>query len=136
MPALLLLLALAVSVACAARGSLMPLVTPEGVRFSLEQPAAQAVTVAGTFNGWSASVASDDAGWSRGAWTAVVPLPPGEHLFMYVVDGAWVTPPQAVDFVDDGFGARNGVVVVPRSGSGMKDVMTNSCAALALLPPS
>jgi hypothetical protein len=50
---------------------------------------------------------------ARRRWTAVVPLPPGEHLFMYIVDGVWVTPPQAADFVDDGFGARNGVVVVP-----------------------
>jgi hypothetical protein len=46
-------------------------------------------------------------------WTRVVPLPPGEHLFMYVVDGVrWVTPPLADDFVDDGFGAKNGVIVV------------------------
>jgi len=108
----LLLLALVVSAACAARGSLMPLVTPEGVRFSVEQPAAQTVTVAGTFNGWSASAHPMTRDASR-RWTAVVPLPPGEHLFMYVVDGAWVTPPQADDFADDGFGARNGVVVVP-----------------------
>jgi 1,4-alpha-glucan branching enzyme len=98
---------------CAARSSLLPLVTPDGVRFSLEQPVAQAVAVAGTFNGWSATSHPMTLDGTRRRWTAVVPLPAGEHLFMYVVDGAWVTPPQAVDFVDDGFGARNGVVVVP-----------------------
>ena len=43
----------------------------------------------------------------------VVALPPGEHAFMYVVDGAaWLSPPAAEDYVDDGFGSRNGVVVV------------------------
>jgi hypothetical protein len=42
-----------------------------------------------------------------------VALPPGEHTFMYLVNGTeWVTPPLAEDYVDDGFGARNGVVVV------------------------
>jgi 1,4-alpha-glucan branching enzyme len=100
--------------ACAARaGSPMPLVTRDGVRFSIDQPAAQAVAIAGTFNGWSATSHPMTSDAARRRWTAVVPLPPGEHLFMYVVDGAWVTPPQAADFVDDGFGARNGVVVVP-----------------------
>jgi 1,4-alpha-glucan branching enzyme len=98
---------------CAARSSLLPLVTPDGVRFSLEQPVAQAVAVAGTFNGWSATTHPMTLDRTGRRWTAVVPLPAGEHLFMYVVDGAWVTPPQAADFVDDGFGARNGVVVVP-----------------------
>ena len=115
MPSLLRLLcltALTVS-ACAAHASLIPLVTREGVRFSMDQPAAQTVAVAGTFNGWSATAHPMTPDASRRRWTAVVPLPPGEHLFMFVVDGAWVTPPQAVDYVDDGFGARNGVVVVP-----------------------
>jgi hypothetical protein len=32
---------------------------------------------------------------------------------MFVIDGErWITPPLADDFVDDGFGSRNGVVVV------------------------
>lgn len=109
----LCLVCLLASVSCAARSSPGPLVTRDGVRFSLEQPAAQSVAVAGTFNGWSRTAHPMTRDGSRGRWTAIVPLPPGEHLFMYVVDGAWVTPPQAADFVDDGFGARNGVVVVP-----------------------
>ena len=109
----LCLLCLLASLSCAARTSLAPYVTRDGVRFSLEQPTAQAVAVSGTFNGWSRTANPLTRDRARGRWTAVVSLPPGEHLFMYVVDGAWVTPPEAVDFVDDGFGARNGVVVVP-----------------------
>ena len=31
---------------------------------------------------------------------------------MSVVDGKWVSPPFAEDYVDDGFGAKNGMVVV------------------------
>ena len=109
---LLCLLCLLAS-ACAARASLAPLVTQAGVRFSVDQPAAHTVAVAGTFNGWSATSHPLMPDASRRRWTATVPLPPGEHLFMYVVDGTWVTPPHAADYVDDGFGARNGVVVVP-----------------------
>ena len=109
---LLCLLGLLAS-ACAARARLEPLVTRDGVRFAVDQPAAHTVAVAGTFNGWSATSHPMMPDASRRRWTATVSLPPGEHLFMYVVDGSWVTPPQAADYVDDGFGARNGVVVVP-----------------------
>lgn len=46
-------------------------------------------------------------------WLVDVPLPEGEHTFMYVIDGVrWMTPPQAEDFVTDGFGQTNGVVIV------------------------
>ena len=51
---------------------------------------------------------------SNGFWSAVVPLPGGEHAFMYLVDGTtWVVPPEAQDFVTDGFGNTNGVVIIP-----------------------
>jgi 1,4-alpha-glucan branching enzyme len=90
-----------------------PVVTPAGVRFVLMQPAARSVALAGTFNQWSASTHPLVRDATRGVWTIVVPLPPGEHLFMYVVDGTqWISPPLAEDYVDDGFGAKNGVVVV------------------------
>lgn len=89
-----------------------PVSTRDGVRFVLVQPDARSVAVVGTFNRWSVSshpLLRD----SSGAWTTLVSLSPGEHLFMYVVDGTqWLSPPAAEDYVDDGFGARNGVVVV------------------------
>mgnify|MGYP001574864520 CR=1 FL=1 len=90
-----------------------PVVTPSGVRFVLIQPAARSVALAGTFNQWSATSHPLARDGSRGLWAVVVPLPPGEHLFMYVVDGTqWISPPLAGDYVDDGFGAKNGVMVV------------------------
>jgi 1,4-alpha-glucan branching enzyme len=74
---------------------------------------ARSVALAGSFNQWSASSHPLALEKSRGAWSLVVPLPPGEHLFMFVVDETnWISPPLAEDYVDDGFGARNGVVVV------------------------
>jgi 1,4-alpha-glucan branching enzyme len=109
-----LLLALtAASAACAARTPLAPAITADGVRFVLEQAGAHSVAVSGTFNEWSATSHPLALDGGRRRWTAVVALPPGEHLFIYVVDGAWITPPYADDYMDDGFGSRNGVVVVP-----------------------
>ena len=79
----------------------------------LVQPHAGSVAVAGTFNQWSTSSHPLSQDRSSGEWMALVPLSPGEHLFMFVVDGTrWLTPPAAENYVDDGFGARNGVVVV------------------------
>ena len=89
-----------------------PVVTPAGVRFAIVKPEASAVFVAGSFNQWSASSHPLQREGTQGTWTATVVLPPGEHLFMYLVDGTWVTPPAAEGYADDGFGGRNGVVVV------------------------
>ena len=105
-------LAAVVSVSCATLAPAAPVVTPAGVRFVLMYPEARSVSLAGSFNEWSTSSHPLTRERSRGVWTVVVALPPGEHLFMYVVDGTqWVTP-LAKDYVDDGFGSKNGVVVV------------------------
>jgi 1,4-alpha-glucan branching enzyme len=86
-------------------------VLPEGVRFRLLRASAAAVTVAGDFNGWSD--AAHPMTRSGDLWTSVIRLPAGEHLFVYVVDGTWVTPPNAPEVVPDGFGGWNGRIVVP-----------------------
>ena len=99
--------------ACAATmAPTRPVMTPAGVQFELLSLDARGVALAGSFNQWSVVSHPLARDASRGLWTVVVPLPPGEHLFMFVVDGAWVSPPLAEDFADDGFGARNGIVVV------------------------
>jgi 1,4-alpha-glucan branching enzyme len=100
------------SCATAARQS-PPVPAPGGVRFVLVRPNARSVALAGTFNEWSTTVTPLSRQGTRGVWTVVVPLPPGEHVFMFVIDGSqWITPPLADDYVDDGFGAQNGVVIV------------------------
>ena len=93
-----------------------PVITPAGVRFTLKHPTAHRVTLAGSFNSWSTSSHPLVQEKPGGTWIAVVALPPGEHFFMYVVDDAeWVSPPVAEDYVDDGFGSKNGVVIVNRA---------------------
>ena len=39
-------------------------------------------------------------------------LPKGRYEYMFVIDGAWVTDPNAIGHVDDGFGNRNAVLVI------------------------
>lgn len=84
-----------------------------GVRFTAVFAKARTVAVAGSFNHWSTSAHPLQRHGSDGLWATVVPLARGEHVFMYVVDGTqWISPPDAEDYVDDGFGTQNGVVVV------------------------
>jgi 1,4-alpha-glucan branching enzyme len=105
-----------VGVSCASRAALPPRATPGGVQFELWHPTASNVALAGSFNEWSLSTHPLAPAARRGNWRAVVALPPGEHLFMYVVNGTeWVTPPVAEDYADDGFGSKNGIVVVRQS---------------------
>jgi 1,4-alpha-glucan branching enzyme len=101
-------------VGCAPRARVMsPLITPAGVRFTFVSATARTVALAASFNGWSSVSHPLVRNGSAGLWTIVTPLPPGEHAYMFVVDGReWVSPPGADDYVDDGFGARNGVLVV------------------------
>ena len=99
------------SVSCAAAmADRAPIETPDGVRFTFANAAAKSVAVAGNFNEWSAT--ANPLARSGKVWTAVVTLPPGEHLFMFIVDGKWIVPPLAEEYADDGFGSRNGVVIV------------------------
>jgi len=93
---------------------LSPEATPTGMRFKFVDRDARSVSVAGSFNQWSTSSHPLSRVLTSALWEAVVPLPPGEHRFMFVIDGTrWITPPLADDVVDDGFGSKNGVVIVP-----------------------
>ncbi len=82
------------------------------VRFTLLAPGAQQVFLVGSFNGW-VKEATPMTVVEGALWSVTVPLKAGEYPFMYVIDGRqWITPPQAEDFVTDGFGQINGVVIV------------------------
>jgi 1,4-alpha-glucan branching enzyme len=84
-----------------------------GVRFTLLAPEAKQVALVGSFNGWARGVTPMKMSDGTGLWSVDVPLIEGEYTFMYLVDGRrWVTPPMAEDFVTDGFGQTNGVLIV------------------------
>jgi 1,4-alpha-glucan branching enzyme len=82
------------------------------VELQLRAPDAASVSVAGDFTNWKPTIALSDPD-GDGVWTGLVPMGPGVHQYMFVVDGTeWVTDPGAERHVDDGFGHRNAVVAV------------------------
>ena len=90
-----------------------PTETPDGWVFRYQDPDAERVHLVGSFSEWNpeafALLRADD----RGLWSVTVDLPPGIYEYAYVVDGGeWVAPPEAAMYVDDGFGNRNGVLVI------------------------
>ena len=105
--------ALAVSACAATVAPHVPKPVTGGMRFTLSAPEAKTVCVVGSFNGWVKGAMPMKRMGIKGLWVAEVALRPGEHTFMYVVDdNEWIAPPLAEDFVMDGFGQTNGVVVV------------------------
>lgn len=87
------------------------------VQFVLEAPGARSVAVAGDFNGWDGRHELGDPD-GDGVWTGRVPIRPGMHQYMFVLDGTeWVTDPAAERWTDDGFGNRNAVLAVTPPGA-------------------
>ena len=82
------------------------------VQFVLEAPGARSVAVGGDFDAWEGSHALEDTD-GDGVWTGRIPLEPGVHAYMFLVDGAeWVTDPRAQRWSDDGFGNRNALLAL------------------------
>lgn len=104
------------SLACAKPSVLKPsMSTPpaRAVRFTVLAPGAKQVVLVGSFNGWVKDATPMKIVDGSSVWLVDVPLAEGEYTFMYVIDGVrWLTPPQAEDFIIDGFGQTNGVVIV------------------------
>jgi hypothetical protein len=82
------------------------------VQFVVDAPAAETVHLVGDFTEWQPTVELEDAD-GDGVWSGRVPLRPGVHEYMFVIDGAdWITDPNAAGYQDDGFGQRNAIVAV------------------------
>lgn len=86
---------------------------PNTVRYRFTVKAAQVreICLAGDFNQWKVC----DAPLSRvaeGVWSITIDLPRGRHEYMFVIDGKWVTDPNAMGYSTDGFGNRNALLVV------------------------
>ncbi len=88
-------------------------IAPVYVQFVFDSDQAASVGVAGDFNGWDPAGAPLRDPDGDGVWTAMFPLEPGVHKYMFVVDGKqWVTDPRAEAHVEDGFGMRNALITV------------------------
>jgi len=85
------------------------------VQFELEAPAAHSVAVAGDFSDWEPGFTLSDTN-GDGVWTGRVPVQPGVHAYMFLIDGtSWQTDPRADRYQDDGFGNQNAVLAVAAS---------------------
>lgn len=78
--------------------------------FQFEAPQAISVAVAGTSNDWDAKKTRMKKG-KDGQWRAKVALPLGRHEYRFVVDGQWISDPNAGESVPNPHGGDNSVVV-------------------------
>jgi hypothetical protein len=86
------------------------------VQFRLENAQARQVALAGTFTGWQPTLQLEQK--EPGVWTALVPLRPGVHDYVFVVDGSrWMPDPHAPQQVDDSFGGTNSRISLPPPGA-------------------
>jgi 1,4-alpha-glucan branching enzyme len=85
--------------------------TEKPIDFSLIMPEAQSVALVGTFNEWDLKrtpMRRDPLlGWKTTIW-----LPRGRYEYRFVVDGQWVSDPNAKESVRNSFGSTNSVIVV------------------------
>ena len=83
---------------------------PAFVQFRLDAPGAARVELAGSFTDWNPSYALRET--SPGVWTALVPVEPGVHDYLFVVDGEEWIPDPAAHQVQDDFGGVNSRLLI------------------------
>jgi 1,4-alpha-glucan branching enzyme len=77
------------------------------VKFSLKEAKASEVRLVGDFNKWDPSALSLVK--RSGGWETIIPLPPGEYRYAYIVDGEQSPDPAAAETTE-----RQGVRVSVR----------------------
>jgi hypothetical protein len=83
------------------------------VQFVYDNADARSVHLVGDFNGWGREAAPMSKVEGSSAWTVVLPLAPGRHLYAFVVnDTQWVADPRAPRSPDRDFGKPESVVMV------------------------
>ena len=84
----------------------------EVVRFELSAPRASHVALVGSFNEWNPAVTPLSRDPASGIWVVSLRLPPGRHVYAFVVDGDVTADPFAPRAADEDFGSPNSVVLV------------------------
>lgn len=84
------------------------------VRLVFVAPQAATVAVTGDFARWDPNGIPLARPNPDGVWSVELRLPPGLHHYVFIVDGTeWRPDPNAASQVDDGFGQKNSVLLVP-----------------------
>ncbi|MBI2073297.1 MAG: hypothetical protein HYT81_09765 [Gemmatimonadetes bacterium] len=87
--------------------------TATNTRFVFLAPTASSVAVTGDFASWDPKGIPLRDATGTGVWVVELTLPAGLHHYVFVVDGhQWLPDPNASQ-VDDGFGQKNSVLMVP-----------------------
>jgi len=81
------------------------------VSFELVKPDAKNVYVAGDFNDWKPERTPLSPA-ANGRWVGDLPVKPGRHEYLFVVDGQWMPDPNAKESVQNPFGGRNSILGV------------------------
>jgi len=86
---------------------------PVAVQFVLDAAAAKSVALVGDFNGWDGSATPLARDSASGAWSVVAAVPPGRHVYAFLVDGkVWTLDPRAPKAKDSDYGTEQSVVIV------------------------
>ena len=85
------------------------------VRLEVYQPDAIDVCVAGSFNDWQPQ-ATHLVPLGNGKWSKELTLPSGRYEYRFIVDGAWITDPNAKELAPNPFGSENSVLTVEARG--------------------
>jgi hypothetical protein len=86
---------------------------PVAVQFVLDAQRAGSVAVVGDFNSWDASANPMIRDSASGAWTALVDVKPGRHVYAFLVDGKeWTLDPRAQRTKDADYGTEQSVMIV------------------------
>jgi hypothetical protein len=80
--------------------------------FSIRAPGAAQVSLVGDFNQWDAGVTPLEPVGDGQTWAVELALPPGRHVYAFVVDGKIVPDPAAPRAADDDFGVPNSVAII------------------------
>lgn len=85
------------------------------VRFDLRLDGARTVQLAGSFSGWQPAYELTPSG--EGQWTVTVPLTPGVHDYVFVVDGERHVLDPAAPRIADGFGSYSNRIALLASST-------------------
>lgn len=89
----------------------------ETVRFELAAPRAAHVALVGSFNEWNPIATPLERDPATGKWIVSLRLPPGRHVYAFVVDGDVTADPTAPRAADDDFGSAKSVLLVSARSS-------------------
>lgn len=81
------------------------------VEFRLFAPEAKKVSIAGTFNHWSAT-AHELCKDYHGHWKVKIRLEPGKYEYRFFVDGRWIADPDVKNVLRNTFGMTSTLLEV------------------------